>query len=86
MEHASHEKIQEMSDLGIIQRLPKCIPNLIVPFQICIISKTKFVVFHATVSTEYVPIRMHIQYDFTFYRISSIIGFTSSLMLPPYTQ
>ena len=51
MGHASHEKIQKVSYLGIIMGPPESIPKLKFAFPICTISKVTCLIWHPTVIT-----------------------------------
>ena len=61
MANASHKKIQDISDLGIVQVLAKRIPQLTVNTPICLIIKATHLIFQPTARTDDVPIGTYIQ-------------------------
>ena len=65
--YASHKKIEDIADLGIVKVLPKCIPQINVPFPIYIIVKYTHLIIQPTVIIDGVPIGTHIQSGIHFF-------------------
>ena len=72
MGHTYHKKIQEITDLDIVNGLPNRIPQLTVTFPIFLIAKDNQLIRQPTFSTYGVVIGNLIQAGFTFFNDTSI--------------